>query len=78
MKCKDSIKLKIKALLSKTTENGATEAEALSALKKAQSLMLEYFISEHDLVDPYISEKCIFKEVDIIQSAYDMKVFYNP
>lgn len=35
----ERIKLKIQALLAKTTENGASEAEAISALKKANDLM---------------------------------------
>lgn len=40
---------KIKALLSKTTENGCTEAEMMAALDKARELMAEYDISETDL-----------------------------
>lgn len=40
---------KIKALLAKTTENGATEAEMMSALDKASAWMDAYEISEADL-----------------------------
>jgi hypothetical protein len=74
---KDKIKLKIRALLSKTVENGATEAEAVSALSKANDLMLKYFISEHDLKDPFIGEKCVLKEIPIIYSGYDISIFYG-
>ncbi|CAA0144784.1 conserved hypothetical protein [Tenacibaculum maritimum] len=48
-----------------------------SALLKANKLMMEFFISEHDLKDPYISEKCILKEVPLIKSGYDLTGFYN-
>jgi len=40
---------KIKALLAKTTENGATEAEMLSALDKASAMMDAYDISDEEL-----------------------------
>src|SRR6516162_6055463 len=40
---------KIKALLSKTTANGATEAEMLSALDKAAAMMDAYDISDAEL-----------------------------
>jgi hypothetical protein len=40
---------KIKALLSKTTANGATEAEMLSALDKASAMMDTYQITDADL-----------------------------
>lgn len=48
MKKQDTIR-KIKALLAKTTQNGASEQEALSALNKAQELMREYHVSQSDL-----------------------------
>ena len=72
---KDSIRKKIKALLAKTTENGATEEEALNAMKKAQQLMMENFISEHEIIDPYIAEMCVFKKIGRVKSAYDLNVF---
>lgn len=72
---RDSIKKKIKALLAKTTENGATEAEAINALQKAKELMMENFISEHEITDPYIAEKCVLREVTRVKSAYDLTVF---
>src|SRR6516225_810723 len=40
---------KIRALLSKTTENGCTEEEYLAALAKARALMDTYEITEADL-----------------------------
>lgn len=40
---------KIKALLAKTTANGATEAEMLSALDKASAMMDAYDISDADV-----------------------------
>lgn len=76
MNNRESTKRRIKALLEKTTENGATEQEALSALKKAQELMLENFISENEINDPYLLEKCVFKETPIIKSRYNLTVFY--
>ena len=40
---------KIKALLAKTTENGATEAEMMSALDKASAMMDAYDISDEEV-----------------------------
>lgn len=40
---------KIRALLSKTTGNGCTEAEALAALDKARAMMDAYEVTEADL-----------------------------
>lgn len=73
----DRIKIKINALLSKTTDNGATKEEMESALQKASELMLKYFISEHDLTDPLLLNKFILKEVALIKSAYNFRYFYN-
>jgi Protein of unknown function (DUF2786) len=46
---RNSIIDKIKALLAKTTANGATEAEMLSALDKASAMMDAYDISDDDV-----------------------------
>jgi len=46
---RNSIIEKIKALLSKTTENGATEAEMMSALDKASAMMDAYDITDEEL-----------------------------
>ena len=42
---------RIKALLSKTVENGCTEAEAMSALSMAQSMMDAYEVTAEDLAE---------------------------
>jgi len=46
---RNSIIEKIKALLAKTTENGATEAEMMSALDKASAMMDAYDITDAEL-----------------------------
>jgi hypothetical protein len=46
---RNSIIEKIKALLAKTTENGATEAEMMSALDKAAAMMDTHDITEAEL-----------------------------
>jgi hypothetical protein len=46
---RNSIIEKIKALLAKTTANGATEAEMLSALDKASAMMDAYDITDADV-----------------------------
>jgi hypothetical protein len=46
---RNSIIEKVKALLAKTTANGATEAEMLSALDKASAMMDAYDISDDDV-----------------------------
>src|SRR6516164_6451026 len=46
---RNSIIEKIKALLAKTTENGATEAEMLAALDKAAAMQDAYDISDEEL-----------------------------
>ncbi|CAL2095837.1 conserved protein of unknown function [Tenacibaculum sp. 190524A02b] len=74
---REKIKAKIKALLAKTTDNGASKEEMEAALSKANQLMVSFFISEHDLKDPYIAEKCVLKEVPLVKSGYDLTNFYN-
>ncbi len=46
---RNSIVEKIKALLAKTTANGATEAEMMSALDKASAMMDAYDITDADV-----------------------------
>ncbi|MNU52828.1 hypothetical protein D3C71_418480 [compost metagenome] len=48
----DSIKKKIRALLSKTVDNGVTEGEAMLAAAKAAELMEKYDIETADLEEP--------------------------
>jgi hypothetical protein len=74
---KDKIKLKIRALLAKTTENGATESEMLEAMAKASELMEKYFINENDLNDPFLGEKCVFVSTPILKTRYQVCYFYG-
>jgi hypothetical protein len=46
---RDNLLDKIRALLSKTTENGCTEQEAMAALEKARAMMDAYEVTEADL-----------------------------
>jgi hypothetical protein len=46
---RDSLVEKIRALMSKTIENGCTEHEALAALDKARAMMDAYEVTEADL-----------------------------
>ena len=57
---RNSIIDKIKALLAKTTVNGATEAEMLSALDKASAMMDAYDIT--DAVNLYAGVNNLFDE----------------
>lgn len=72
---KEKIKAKISALLSKTVENGASEAEAAIALKKAYELMHEYYISESELSDLFAYERCTLEQVLRVKSAYPVDAF---
>lgn len=65
---------KVKALTSKTVENGATEAEMLLAISKANQLMQQYFIKSHDLQDT--PEQCVLKEVELVKTHYKFSAFY--
>lgn len=73
---KEQIIKKIQALLAKNTDNGATEYEAISAIKMANTLMQKYFISENDIKDPFVAEKCKMVETKLIKSSYDFGIFY--
>ncbi len=53
---------KIKALLSKTTENGCTEHEAMAALDKARQMMDAYDVTDTDLA--FDGEKVTQERVD--------------
>lgn len=77
MENKDLIVKKIQALLAKNTDNGATEHEAISAIKMANTLMQKYFISENDIKDPFVAEKCKMVETKLIKSSYDFGIFYE-
>ncbi|WP_060872897.1 DUF2786 domain-containing protein [Myroides odoratus] len=70
------VKGKIRALLNKTVENGASEEEAMLALKKANELMLENFLCERDL-EGVAPEKIIEVREPIVVSSYDFSWFYG-
>ena len=76
MEKRNSIKRKINALLQKTTENGASESESISAISKAKELMLEYFISEHELNNLLIIEKCTSMSTPLFKTSYEVKRLY--
>lgn len=69
---KAKTKSKIRALLSKTTENGATKEEMESALNKANQLMLENFIEEHEIGSGELKRKCVSKTIPFFVSSYDL------
>ena len=58
----ESIAAKIRALLAKTVENGASEAEAMMAMKKASDMMEKYNLSITEV--ELREESCITHEVD--------------
>lgn len=65
---------KIKALLAKTVESGATEAEAMSAFTKAHELLNEYQLSLSDLDIREEGTAHIEKDMDIIAQRMSTKV----
>jgi len=67
---------KIKSLLAKTVENGATEEESMSALAKASELMLKYNISQAEL-DSKPQFDILQKSTPLIVSAVDVTAFAN-
>lgn len=72
------IKSRIQALLNKNTENGATEAEAIAALGKAQELMKLYYISMDDLREYVAVEECELRTIEKYKTAYNIDYFLNP
>lgn len=85
----EAIKRKIRALLSRTPENGATIAEAEVALKKANQLMTEYAIEKYQLGGGE-AKRCIEKKIvlhrvgthitnlaSVIGFSFDCEFFYN-
>jgi hypothetical protein len=59
----EAIKTKIAALLNKKTSNGATEAEAMAALRIAQKLMDEHGVTEADILANTDAAKDFLREV---------------
>lgn len=66
----DKIKLKIRALLAKTIDNGASQAEMESSLAKAYELMNRHYIAESELRDPFLGEACVIQKEPRIVTAY--------
>ena len=62
MSNQDSIAAKIRALLAKTVENGASEAEAMMAMAKASQLMTKYGLSITDV--ELRAEKCVTNSIN--------------
>lgn len=62
--------------MSKTTDNGATKDEMESSLSKASELMTAYYISEFELENPEMAEKCETIAVPLIKSKYNFTPFY--
>lgn len=71
----ERIKQKIKALLAKTEENGASEFEAIAAMQKAQQLMPEYYIDMKDIAELELTEQIIKETIPIIKTGYNDKLF---
>ncbi len=61
---------KVKAILSKTMENGCTESEAMAALAKARELMATYEIDEKEL--EAVAEKAQVHKT-AVSDPYDIK-----
>ena len=62
---------KINALLNKTIENGASEAEAESALIMAQKLMTKHMIEESQLAEHGKDKKCERITIPLFKTGYD-------
>ena len=68
-----SIIEKIKALLAKTTANGATEAEMLSALDKASAMMDAYDIPKEELQVAKEEAAMLYAEPSDLQDPHKIK-----
>ena len=73
---KENMKGKIRALLAKNKENGATEAEASIAIQKAQELMAKYMISQTEL--EIKKAKCEKLYFSVYPSSYNFYIILNP
>jgi Protein of unknown function (DUF2786) len=70
---RNSIIEKIKALLAKTTANGATEAEMLSALDKASAMMDAYDISDADVREAKDEAAMLHAEPPDLKDPHNIK-----
>jgi hypothetical protein len=64
---------KIKALLAKTTANGATEAEMMSALDKASAMMDAYQITDADVQDAKDEAAMLHKDAPDVKDPHRIK-----
>ena len=72
----EKAKRRINALLLKTVENGASEHEAISALKQAESLMRKYSILKEEL-GGYKNEKCVLISHKKFKTGYKTEYFLS-
>ena len=70
---RNSIIEKIKALLAKTTANGATEAEMLSALDKASAMMDAYDITDADVREAKDEAAMLHAEPPDLKDPHNLK-----
>lgn len=75
MNQKTKIINRIKALLEKTVDKGATRAEMESALAKANQLMTEHYISRYDLKQTNEKSTLDFLVIQKSKSKYDFVSF---
>lgn len=73
----ERIKQKISFLLQKTTDNGATEQEMLSAIKLAEKLMRKYSIIKSDVIEPIEKDSCILKVHTKYKTGYKTEFFIS-
>ena len=66
---------KIRALLSKTTENGCTEAEALAALDKARALVDAYEVTIEDLQLSKAEAAVVYNEPSDTRDPHKIKSY---
>lgn len=74
---RDAIAHRIRSLLAKTVENGATEAEALAAAAKARAIMDAHRLSQSDIEvqDEPIDQELVDRPVDQKSAAVDACLF---
>jgi hypothetical protein len=73
MRNEETVIAKIKALLSKTTANGCTQEEMLSAIAKARALQDAYEISEDDLAEAKAEAAEFFREPPDTKDPHKIK-----
>lgn len=71
-----SIINKIRAMLSKTVENGCTEAEAMNALEMARAMMDAYEVTEADL-NEIKTEKAEVKATQDMRDPHNIKLWLS-